>query len=190
MIEDIRQKVKAHLKPSRYKHTLGVCKLAVSLAKHYNISQEDAEIAGLLHDYHKYASDEMILSKLKEYNIELDPVLRHRVNLAHGLVSAIFARETYHVNQDIYNAIANHTFGRPGMSMLEKIIYLADSLEEGRSFEGIEDIRSLLYTDIDRCLLLACQNTLIFELKKSNMVHVQTIQMRNEILEVKQWTQY
>jgi len=185
MIEDIRAKVKAHLKPSRYKHTLGVCKLAVSLAKHYNISQEDAEIAALLHDYHKYASDEMILDKLSEYNIETDPVIRHRVNLAHGLVSAYFAKETYDVGEDIFNAIANHTFGRPGMSMLEKIIYLADSLEEGRDFDGIDKIRDQLFKDIDKCLLLACQNTLIFELKKSNMVHVQTIQMRNEILEVR-----
>lgn len=185
MIEIIKKQVKAHLKPSRYKHTLGVCKLAVSLAKHYNISEEDAEIAGLLHDYHKYASDDMILDILKKNNIELDPVILNKINLAHGLVSAFYARDHFKVNGDVFNAIANHTFGRPGMSTLEKIIYLADALEEGRRFPGIDEIRSELYKNIDKCLLLACQNTLLFEIKKGNMIHVQTIQMRNEILEAK-----
>ncbi len=75
-----------------------------------------------------------------------------------------------------------------GMSTLEKIIYLADALEEGRSFEGVEQIRSTLYTDLDETVLSACENTLLFEIKRGNMIHVQTILMRNEILEAKLWT--
>ena len=188
MIEIIRKNVKAHLKPSRYKHTLGVCKLAVSLAKHYNASEEDAEIAALLHDYHKYASDHEILYTFKKMDQDIDSAIQNHPNLGHGYMSAVYAKETYHVKDDIFNAVAHHTFGRMGMSTLEKIIYLADALEEGRSFEGVEQIRSTLYTDLDETVLSACENTLLFEIKRGNMIHVQTILMRNEILEAKLWT--
>ncbi len=185
MIEVIREDAKAHLKPSRYRHTLGVCKLAVSLAKWYNIDVIEAEIAALLHDYAKYASDEDVLECYRSNNVEVPAVILNNPNLGHGYMSAIIAKEKYDISENVYQAILNHTFGRTGMSMLEKIIYLADSLEEGRSYEGIEDVRSYLYENLNKALLMTCENTLLYEIKKGNMIHVQTILMRNELLEAK-----
>lgn len=188
MIETIRQDVKAHLKPSRYRHTLGVCKLAVSLAKHYKVDEKEAEIAALLHDYHKYASHDDILETYIKEGEKIDAVIRSNPNLGHGFMSAVYARDTYQVSGDVFHAIVHHTFGRPGMSLLEKIIYLADSLEEGRDFDGVDKLRASLYEDLDETIINVCQNTLLFEINRGNMVQVQTILMRNELLEAKQWT--
>lgn len=185
MIENIRQDIKAHLKPSRYKHTLGVCKLAVSLAKWYGIDVYDAEIAALLHDYAKYESDESILAVYRETDEPVDAVIKNHPNLGHGYVSAVLARKKYDINDGVFNAIKNHTFGNTGMTLLEKIIYLADALEEGRDYEGIEEVRSFLYKDLNTALLMACENTLLFEIKRGNMVHMKTVLMRNELLEEK-----
>ncbi|MCH4886669.1 HD domain-containing protein [Acidaminobacter sp. JC074] len=185
MIDKIREDVKNHLKPSRYRHTLGVCKLAVSLAKWYKIDLVQAETAALLHDYAKYASDLDILDTYKKHGRPISNVIRNHPNLGHGFVSAVISKDKYQVSDQVYEAILNHTFGRPGMSMLEKIIYLADSLEEGRSYEGIDEVRSLLYKDLNKALLKTCENTLLYELKRGNMIHEQTILMRNDLLEAK-----
>jgi len=185
MIEVIRVDAKAHLKPSRYRHTLGVCKLAVSLAKWYKIDLIEAETAALLHDYAKYANDDDILQIYIKHDRPISNVIKNHPNLGHGFLSAVIAKEKYQVSDQVYEAIMNHTFGRPGMSILEKIIYLADSLEEGRSYPGIDEVRSYLYKDLSIALLKTCENTLLYELKRGNMIHEQTILMRNELLEAK-----
>jgi len=184
-MNDLRTKVRNHLKPSRYNHTLGVCKLAIHLAKLYDVNEKDAEIASLLHDYCKYESDEAILETYRRMGKPICDVIKNHPNLGHGYMSAIIAKEQFNVSDDIFHAIMNHTFGRAHMSMLEKIIYLSDALEEGRSYEGIEIIRELALKDINKALLMACQNTLIFELKRGNMIHVQTILMHNALVEEK-----
>lgn len=185
MIDIIREDVKSHLKPSRYRHTLGVCKLAVSLARWYNVDPVEAEIAALLHDYAKYATDAEILEMYGKNNLEVPRVILNHPNLGHGFMSAQVAKEKYGVTEDVYQAILNHTFGREGMSDLEKIIYLSDSLEEGRVYDGIEDVRAYLYKDLNKALLMTCENTLLYEIKRGNMIHGQTILMRNELLEAK-----
>ncbi len=181
-MNDLKTTVRNHLKPSRYNHTLGVCKLAVHLAKLYEVNEKDAEIASLLHDYCKYESDEAILETYRRTNKPICDVIKNHPNLGHGYMSAIIAKEQFGVSDDIFHAIMNHTFGRPHMSMLEKIIYLSDALEEGRSYEGIEILRELVQKDINKALIMACQNTLIFELKRGNMIHVQTILMLNALV--------
>lgn len=181
-MESLKQHVGKHLKPARYKHTLKVSKMAKHLAEIYGVNEEDAEIASLLHDYCKNESDLAILETYKRTNKKICDVIRNHPNLGHGYMSAVTAREKFGVNRDVFDAIANHTFGNVNMSMLGKIIYLSDALEEGRHYEGIETLRDLVQKDINKALLMACQNTLIFELKRGNMIHVQTILMHNALV--------
>lgn len=188
MMDTIKKELQMRLKPSRYKHTLGVCKLAVSLAKRYGVNEEDAEMAALLHDYSKYDSDDEILRVYAAYDEPVEDVIKNHPNLGHGFVSAVKARQKYNINDAVFNAIKNHTFGDVQMTTLDKIIYLADALEEGRSYDGITSVREVLFKDLDQALLMTCENTLIFEIKRGNMVHVKTILMRNELLEEKTWT--
>ena len=181
-LNELKNSVKAHLKPSRYHHTMGVLKFAVKLAEVHNVDIYSAEVAALLHDYGKHVSDQDILSSMDDE--EKNSVILNCPNLGHGTYSAVLAEKKFKVtDHNILNAIRNHTFGRKGMSKLEKIIYLADSLEEGRSYEGIEKIRALALVSLDEALLLSCSSTLLFELKRGNMIHEKTIELRNALLE-------
>lgn len=182
-MEAILEIISNRLKPSRYQHTLGVRKMAIELAQIHDVNIEDAEMASLLHDYCKYESDQAILDTYTRTGKDICDVIKNHPNLGHGYMSAVVAREVFHVNDEVFHAIANHTFGKAHMSMLEKIIYLSDALEEGRQYPGIEVLRDLVKKDINKALLMACQNTLIFELKRGNMIHVQTILMHNALLE-------
>lgn len=181
------EQVKNHIKPKRYKHTLGVMKLAVRLAEYYGEDIIEAELAALLHDYSKYESDKVILAYMASLG-PLHPVIKHKANLAHGYHSAKMAKDLFKVdNEAVLNAIRRHTFGHPEMTQLDKIIYLADSLEENRNFDGIEPIREALFTNLDQALLLSIESTLRFELSKGNMIHEDTIKLRNKLLEAL-WT--
>lgn len=179
----IQDNVKAHLKHKRYLHTLGVVDLALKLAKHYGEDEENARIAALLHDYCKYYSDEEIINGLKDSKFDVDEVLLNNGNLGHGFLASIIIQEKFDIdNEDIINAVANHTFGNRDMSKLEKIIYLADSLELGRSYEGIEDLRDLAFISLESALLKVCESTLLYELKRGSLIHINSIELRNELL--------
>lgn len=179
----IYDQVKSHLKRNRYVHTLGVIELSVELADFYGESKINAEVAALLHDYCKYDPDEKILSGLAESNFEVDEVLLNNPNLGHGFLASLIVQTEFGiVSEDIINAIASHTFGRKKMSRLEKIIYLADSLERNRVYDGIEVLRKLAFENLDKALLKTCESTILFEFKKGNLIHPDTIKMRNELL--------
>lgn len=177
------EKVKSHLKPKRYKHTLGVIKLAVRLAKYYGEDIKKAELAALLHDYSKYESDQVILDYMRTLG-PVHPVIERTPNLGHCYHSAYLAKTIFAIeDEEILNAIKYHTFGHEEMTMLEKIIYVSDSLEETRHYEGIEEVRALLFEDFNRALLMSIENTLHYEIEKGHMLHEDTIKLRNKLLE-------
>ncbi len=178
----MREMVKAHLKKSRYLHTLGVIEVAEKLALVYNINVNDAKVAALLHDYCKYSSDKEILDTINDY-YDINEVIINRPNLGHGFLASIIIKKEFEVsNNDIINAVANHTFGRKGMTKLEKLIYLADSIEPNRNYRGVESLRKLAFEDLDQAVLQACENTLLYEINKSSLIHPMTIEMRNELI--------
>lgn len=174
-----------HLKPSRYRHVMGVLKVAGTLAKRHGESVPKAELAALFHDYAKNFSDEEMAAFVEKEGLadsELDAC--RSVNLYHGAVGAFIAEKTYGVRDpDVLNAIRNHTFGRAGMSRLEKIIYLADLIEPSRSFKGVEHLRRLALEDLDRAMLSALNRTLIHLIDKGARIQGRSVEARNEMLE-------
>ena len=129
---------------------------------------DKAYTAGLLHDCAKYLDDEQMLEAAKEHNIELEEVEKTSVQLVHAKVGAVFAKEVYGIeDEDILNAIRYHTTGRPDMSLLEKIIYVADYIEPGRrrmvddvdSAKRLELARSYASVDIDLALKTILKET-------------------------------
>ena len=182
-IEFIRKSVKSHLPEKRYKHTLGVVEFSCELAKHYNICEEKTEIAALLHDYCKYYSNKDILEFYKERNISIHEVILNNPNLAHGFIGSEIIKEKFKIlDKDIINAIANHTFGRKNMSFLEKIIYVSDSIEPGRNFDGVEELRKLSFKNLDKTILRVCESTLCYEIRRNHLIHPYSIEMRNELI--------
>ncbi|MBQ9140469.1 MAG: bis(5'-nucleosyl)-tetraphosphatase (symmetrical) YqeK [Lachnospiraceae bacterium] len=152
----------------RYEHTLGVAYTAAALAMRYDVDIEAAIVAGLLHDCAKCLSDEKKLSICEKHHLNVSDVERKNPSLLHAKVGGFLAMEEYHIEDiDIINAILNHTTGRPGMSELEKIIFIADYMEPGRkNAPNLTLIRKLVYLDLDKALLKILEDTLAY-LKES-----------------------
>lgn len=182
-IHEIKMILKNEIDEERYNHTLRVVETAVKLAKTYKIDENKTEIAALLHDSAKYKDKETLLKKADEFGIILDIAQKNNYHLIHPYIGAKIASSKYNiVDQDILNAIKYHTTGRKNMSMLEKIIFMADFIEPNRNFEGIEDIRSLTFKDIDRSMILAMDNTLKYIINKGFLIHPSTIETRNSFI--------
>ena len=133
-IHKIKKQLEKTLDSKRYEHTLGVAYTAASLAMRYNVDIKKAEIAGLLHDCAKCMDNEKKVSICIKHNIEMTEAEKNNNFLLHAKVGSYIAAKKFHIDdEDILNAIKYHTTGRPEMSLLEKIVYVADYIEPGRS---------------------------------------------------------
>jgi predicted HD superfamily hydrolase involved in NAD metabolism len=168
------------LSPKRYQHTAGVLKSALALADIYHCDREKVWVAALCHDTAKSMPSAELLSKAEEAGWPLDPVDRMRPALLHGPAAAMLcARELGVKDEDILNAIRFHTTGRPGMSLLEQIIYLADLIEEGRDYPGLVPLRERAGSDIQAALIMAFDQTLRWVLERRDLIHPMTIRAWN-----------
>ena len=158
----LRKNVKDVMTKSRYEHTLGVEFTAASLAMRYEVDIEKAELAGLLHDCAKCIDSEDTLDDCKKYNIELTDVEKRNPFLIHSKLGAVHAKKLYGVDdEDIISAIRFHTTGKPDMTMLEKIIFIADYIEPGRDkAPNLKEIRKMSFIDIDDAMYMILKDTL------------------------------
>ncbi|MDE6128144.1 MAG: bis(5'-nucleosyl)-tetraphosphatase (symmetrical) YqeK [Lachnospiraceae bacterium] len=163
-IRKIRRAMEKSLEEKRYEHTLGVAYTAAALAMRYGASIESAELAGLLHDCAKGMEEEKSISFCEKHHIGITDVERRKPQLLHAKVGSFLAMNTYKVHdKDVINAILNHTTGRPGMSLLEKIIFVADYIEPGRKqAPHLDEIRRLAFQNLDSALLRILEDTIIY----------------------------
>lgn len=161
-IKKIRKAMEKSQNAKRFEHTLGVTYTAAALAMRYGESLKDAEIAGLLHDCAKGLSDEKRLSICAKHKIKINDIERRNPYLLHAKVGSFIAMDEYHVHDlDVINAILNHTTGRPEMSLLEKIIFVADYIEPSRKqAPNLKEIRKLAFVDLDKALVKILGDTL------------------------------
>lgn len=145
----LREKAKAYLTTERIAHTAGCESEAVMLAKRWGEDPEKAAAAGILHDITKKLSYDEQLILCEKYGIILDSVERDSPKLLHAKTGAALARDRFGIGDDVYEAIYWHTTGKPDMTLLEKIIYLADYIEPTRNFDGVEELRALAYENLD-----------------------------------------
>lgn len=163
-MKKIRKAMESSQDPKRFEHTLGVAYTAAALAMRYGCDIKKAQAAGLLHDCAKCLSDEKRLSICKKNKIPVTEVERKNPFLLHAKVGAYLAKEKYGIKDpDILNAVSSHTTGRQGMSLLEKIIFVADYIEPGRkSAPNLADIRKLAFIDLDETFLRILADTLSY----------------------------
>ncbi|GFR36282.1 hypothetical protein TCEA9_20940 [Thermobrachium celere] len=100
----------------------------------------------------------------------------------HAYVGAHIAREYFSIDDDIFNAIYYHTVGRKDMSILEKIIFIADVIEEGRNFSGVEELRKLAFQDIDLAIIKSCELTIQYVISRGLLLHNNTVELRNSLI--------
>lgn len=181
-IVEMMEYLKEVLSEKRYKHSVGVMKKAGELAKIYNVDIEKAKIVGLLHDMAK----EMSFDEYKEYasnnHIELEEDDIKVVAVLHAKIGAHMCKEKFNFTEDMQNAVHYHTTGRAGMSMLEKIIYVADKIEDGRTYKGVEKLRELASEDLDKAIIQIVNFNIIKSIKQGKAIHPLSIDMRNEII--------
>lgn len=163
-IKKMRRKLKIELDGDRYEHTLGVMYTAASLAMCHGEDITRALTAGLLHDCAKCIPGETKLKLCRKYHLNVSEVEKKNPSLLHAKLGAFIAAEKYHVkDREILNAIASHTTGRPHMSLLEKIVYIADYMEPGREeLPNMAEVRKLAYKDINECLYRILKGSLVY----------------------------
>ncbi len=179
-LTDIRKRLERILSEKRFVHSVNVMNTAVQLAEKYDEDPEKAALAGLLHDCAREIKGEEVFKICREYNIYVDGVSKIQPELLHGSIGAELAREQYGVcDESVLNAIRFHTTGRGNMSMLEKIVFIADYIEPGRNFPEVHETRKNAYEDIDMAILTALNRTIVYLLNKGVMIHENTIYARN-----------
>ncbi len=156
----LRGKAYAMLKPKRIPHVAGCEQEAVKLAHRWGADEEIAAEAGILHDITKklLLPDQLILCE--KYGIINDTFEEENVKLLHSKTGAAVARDLFNVSDEVYEAIRWHTTGKPDMSLMEKIIYMADYIEPNRDFPGVEELRKLAYGDLDEAMALGLEMSL------------------------------
>lgn len=177
-MKKIKKYLKKHLTKERYHHTVGVAYTAMSMAMKYNPQPDNnefmikAEIAGLLHDCAKCMDNDKKIRICNKNQISYSKIEAENPYLLHGKVGAYIARKEFDIlDEDILNAITWHTTGRPDMSLLEKIIFVADYIEPSRRpIPELNLIRQLAFTDIDQAVIKILENTLKYLNKKGSPI--------------------
>lgn len=166
-MEELEQVVVGLLKPNRVAHVLGCRDTAMDLAKRWGADVTDAGRAGLLHDITKALDGPLQLTLCEEYGIVLGDFSKKYTKTLHALTGSLVAERIFGENKQIVDAIRSHTTGKANMNTLEKILYVADYMEPNRDFPGVEKLRHLAYTDLDKALKLGLEMTVAM-LRKNN----------------------
>ena len=180
--DEMRQGILARLHGYRYEHTLGCERAARKLAERFGGDPEKAGVAAILHDITKHLSPQEQLNLCEKYGIIPCTVEKNEPKMLHGKTAAAIAREEYGMPDDICDAIACHTTGKHGMTLLDKILYLADYIEDTRDFPGVEKARELARTSIDRALLYCYDQTLTELVERGKLIHSDTVAAYNDMI--------
>ncbi len=171
-LEEMNKKLRKYIDSSRYYHTQGVRYTSAALAMAHRADIHLAETAGLLHDCAKCISDTKKIKICDKNKIEITQVERDNPFLLHAKVGAWIAEEKYDVHDPrILDAIRHHTTGRPGMHVLEQIVFIADFIEPRRNkSRRLPEIRQMAFRDLDECCYMILKDMLLYLNSKSGEI--------------------
>lgn len=158
-------------------------KTAVHLAKIYGVDEDKADLAAMMHDMYRFHGQQEREDELID-RLGIDKRYKGNLKLAHSKVAAAALEKDWGItDRDILNAVSYHTTGRAGMSTLEKIVYLADAIEPARDYPGVEKLRQLAETDLDRACLDSFESSLAFVRAKGDIIDQDTVSARDSLKE-------
>ena len=173
----------AELRPARFRHSRDVSRTAVRLAERWGADLEKARLAGILHDCARSLKGEALLSAVKDFGLRPSEIEFAQPALLHAPLGAALSKQRFGVdNPEILQAIRRHTTGAVEMTLLDKIIYMADYIEPGRNFSGVEKIREMAVNNLDEALLEAFNRTVIYVVAGDGLLHPDTVAGRNFLL--------
>lgn len=175
--------LQARLSRNRMQHSLQVAETAEKLAFHYGGDEEKARLAGLVHDCAKGLSGAELIEIARQNQLYMHEIDFEIPDLLHAPVGSFLAQREFAIEDpQILRAIQIHTLGAPEMSRLDKIIYLADMIEPGRDYPGLERLTCLTWRDLDAAMLFALESTIKYCLDRGRILHPLTVQARNAFL--------
>ena len=173
-IEKIKSHIERNFSEKRKKHTYGVANTALKLAKQYRCDEYKAELAALFHDLYRSIPINVLNYHVK--HLELDKKYIDNANLSHGKIASIMIQRDFNISdEDIINAVSYHTTGRPNMSLLEKIIYIADAVEPNRNYPGVDELRRVVKEDLDKAIYMSLSRTIDYVSSEGNYLDEDTI---------------
>ncbi|MGD6832171.1 bis(5'-nucleosyl)-tetraphosphatase (symmetrical) YqeK [Sutcliffiella halmapala] len=173
--------VREKLTERRYIHTIGVMDTSIELAKKYGVDENKAELAAIFHDYAKFRDKEEMRNIILEQNMPQDLLLHHD-ELWHAPVGAFLVeKEVGITDKDVLEAIKCHTSGKINMTTLDKVLYVADYIEPGRDFPGVEEVRETAKVSLDIAMIQAMKNTISYLLKRNQPVYPDTFHAYNDM---------
>lgn len=177
--------LKEKLSDKRYYHTECVANKAVELAKIYNVNSDKAYLAGLLHDITKQQDIETQLKMIKDFDIIYNNVEKESYKLYHSISGYIYVKTILKIeDEDILNAIKYHTTGRKDMSVLEKIVFVADSISEDRKYKEVEKLRELAIINLDLCLLELLKMLINKLFNNNSKINIDTFECYNHLCKI------
>lgn len=182
-LETLKTKLKEMLSLARYHHSLSTSRVASQLATRYDLNPMKALVAGLLHDCAKALTPGQQRDYIERNNIHLDEVEFKEPGLWHGPIGEVMAKEAFGIeDHDILKAIRIHSIGSSQMSLVTKIVYVADYVEPYRSFKGRGEIARLALKNLDLAALYVLNHKLTHLLHKRTLIHPNSIKARNMLL--------
>ncbi len=180
--EEIKEEVKKSMSEKRFNHSCGVAKRAVELAKIYGIDEEKARLVGIAHDIAKEMQKEEALEYARKNGITFDEIEQKEPGLWHSKLGADICMKRFGFTEDMKQAILYHTTGNINMSLLDKIIYVADKTEENRTNQALVMARETSNQNLEEGLLQVAKRTIEYSLQKDSLIHPDTINLINEII--------
>ena len=177
------QIIKFRLSPRRYQHSLGVAETARQLAECHQIDSHKAYLSGILHDYAKGIPGPELLAIAEANHLLTDEVERLTPDLLHAPVGAYLLRKELDItDEELLAAIAKHTLGDSHMSPLEQVIFLADMIEPGRDYPGMERLSCLAFRDLQTAMVYAFDLTIRYCVEQGRLIHPRSVKVRNKFL--------
>ena len=182
-LSDYKKIIKEKMGDFRYEHSVNVSKEAKKLARLYGANEEKAQLAGILHDITKEMPKDEQLQIIVDSGIILDNVQKNAPKLWHGISGSIYVQQNLCIDdEDILNAIRYHTTGRANMSLLEKIIFIADFTSEERTYSGVATMRKKSRKSLDEAMLYAYKFTFKDLSKREIAIHPDEVACYNDII--------
>lgn len=182
-IDSYKELLRSRLSDYRYYHSLCVAESAVELAERYGADKDKALVAGLLHDITKEAKADEHFELFSLGDVELTELERINRKLWHAMSGAVYLKEKLNINdKEMLDAVRYHTTARAGMSLLEKVIYIADFISADRVYDDVDVVRDLAKKSLDETMLYTQRYSINELLQKGACIHPDSVACYNELL--------
>ena len=185
MVEDIelsKQQVKEKVSEKRFAHSIGVMNMCEKLAKQYGADEKKAKLIGIVHDIAKEMSDEEMLEYVRKNKIAITETEKQIPQILHGKIAADMCKKKYDFDDEMCEAIAYHTTGKENMTLLQKVLFVGDKIDETRTYDSAKELRNIAFQSLDEAIIKNIDETLKINIKRKSLIVEESIKARNYLL--------